>query len=123
MKKLLNFKLMVAILAAFFVFGTVDGLAQKRRPVIRKKTTTVRRTTPVRPTVKLYTVQSGERFRVRMEETINSKTARVGDRFTTIVTEPVYSSTGVIVIPAGSVVTGRVNSVKAAKKRRRSGTD
>jgi hypothetical protein len=51
-----------------------------------------------------------------MEETINSKTARVGDRFTTKVTEPVYSSTGVVVIPTGSIVTGRVNSVKAAKK-------
>lgn len=116
MKKLFYFKFTAAILAAFFAFGTIDALAQKRRPVIRKKTTTIKRTTPVRPTVKLYTVQSGERFRVRMEETINSKTARVGDRFSTRVTEPVYSSTGVVVIPTGSVVTGRVNSVKAAKK-------
>ena len=31
-------------------------------------------------------------------------------------TEPVYSTTGVVVIPTGSTVTGRVNSVKAAKK-------
>ncbi len=115
MKKSYNFKFLVAILAAFFVFGTVDGLAQKRRPVIRKKTT-VRKATVVRPTVKLYTVQSGERFRVRMNETISSKTARVGDKFTTTVTEPVYSSTGVVVIPTGSTVTGRVNSVRAAKK-------
>ena len=38
MKKTLSFKFLVAILAAFFVFGTVDGLAQKRRPVIRKST-------------------------------------------------------------------------------------
>jgi len=116
MKNLFNVKFMVAILAAFFVFGTVDGLAQRRKPVIRKKTTTVRKTTVARPTVKLYSVPTGERFRVRMEETINSKTARAGDRFTTKVTEPVYSSTGVVVIPTGSVVTGRVDSVKAAKK-------
>ena len=116
MKKLFNFKFVVAILAAFLAFGTMDGLAQKRRPVIRKKTTVVRRTTPARPTVKLYTVQSGEKFRVRMNETINSKTARVGDKFTTTVTEPVYSTTGLIVIPTGSTVTGRVDSVKAAKK-------
>jgi len=116
MKKAFNFKFLVAILAAFFVFGTVDGLAQRRRPIIRKKTTVVRKTTPVRPTVKLYTVQRGESFRVRMNETISSKTARVGDRFTTTVTEPVYSSTGVIVIPVGSTVTGRVDSVVAAKK-------
>ncbi len=116
MKKSYNFKFLVAILAAFFVFGTVDGLAQKRRPVIRKKTTTVRKTTPIRTTIKLYTVQSGERFRVRMNETISSKTARVGDKFTATVTEPVYSSTGVIVIPTGSTVVGRVDSVKAARK-------
>lgn len=114
MNKSYNFKFLAAILAAFFVFGTVDGLAQRRKPVIRR--TTVRKTTVVRPTVKLYTVQSGERFRVRMNETISSKTARVGDRFTTTVTEPVYSSTGVVVIPTGSTVTGRVDSVKAAKK-------
>ena len=51
-----------------------------------------------------------------MNETLSSKTARVGDRFTTTVTEPVYSTTGVIVIPTGSTVIGRVDSVKAAKK-------
>ena len=117
MKKSYDFKFLVALLAAFFVFGTVDGLAQKRKPVIRKKTTTVRKATTVaRPAIKLYTVQSGETFRVRMNETISSKTARVGDRFTTTVTEPVYSSTGVIVIPTGSTVIGRVDSVVAAKK-------
>lgn len=116
MKKLINFKVIVAVLAAFFVFGTVDGLAQKRRPVIRRKTNTVRRTTPARPAVKLFTVQNGERFRVRMNETISSKTARVGDKFTTTVTEPVYSTTGVVVIPTGSIVTGRVDTVTAAKK-------
>ncbi len=115
MKNLHSFRFLAAILAVFFVFGTIDGLAQRRKPVIRR--TTVRKTTTVaRPTVKLFTVQSGERFRVRMNETISSKTARVGDRFTTTVTEPVYSSTGVVVIPTGSIVTGKVDSVTAAKK-------
>jgi len=116
MKSSFNVKFLVAILATFFVFGTIDGLAQRRKPVIRKKTTVYRKATVARPTVRLYTVPRGERFRVRMEETINSKTARAGDKFTTRVTEPVYSTTGVVVIPTGSVVTGRVDSVKAAKK-------
>ncbi len=122
MKKSLNFKFLVAILAAFFVFSTTDLLAQrrtvKRKPVIRRATvtrTTVR-TVPVRNAVTLYRVEDGQRFRVRMNETISSKTARVGDRFTTTVTEPVYSETGVIVIPTGSTVTGRVDSVRTAKK-------
>jgi hypothetical protein len=115
MKKTLSFKFLVAILAAFFVFGTVDGLAQKRRPVIRKSTVK-KKTVVTRPAVKLFTVATGERIRVRMNETIGSKTAKVGDRFTTTVTEPVYSTTGVVVIPVGSTVTGRVDSVTAAKK-------
>ncbi|MBA2620530.1 MAG: hypothetical protein H0U87_04955 [Acidobacteria bacterium] len=120
MKHSFNVRFLVAILAALFVFGTAaDTFAQtRRRPVIRRKTTVVRRTTtvPARPVVRLYSVRSGEKFRVRMNETINSKTARNGDRFTATVTEPVYSDTGVIVIPTGSIVTGRVNSVTAAKK-------
>lgn len=116
MKKLFGFKFLTAILATLFVFGTSDVSAQRRKPVLRKKTTVVRRTTPVRPTVKLYSVVRGERFRVRMNETLSSKSARAGDRFTATVTEPVYSSTGVVVIPTGSTVTGRVDAVKAAKK-------
>jgi hypothetical protein len=119
MKHSFNIRFLTAIFAALFVFGATDSFAQtRRRPTIRRKTTVVRRTTTVaaRPVVKLYSVQTGEKFRVRMNETINSKTARIGDRFTTTVTEPVYSDTGVIVIPTGSIVTGRVNSVTAARK-------
>lgn len=118
MKNLSNVKFLASMLAALFVFGTMDGYAQTRRkPVVRRKTTTVRRTTvAARPAVKLYSVQTGEKMRVRMNETLNSKTARVNDRFTTTVTEPVYSEDGVVVIPIGSTVVGRVNSVRAAKK-------
>ncbi len=116
MKKLFSFKFLVAMLAAFFVFGTIDGLAQKRRPVIRRTTVRKKTTVAARSTTKLYTVANGESFRVRMNETISSKTAAAGDRFTTTVTEPVYSNTGVIVIPTGSTVTGRVDSVTKAKK-------
>ncbi len=114
MKNSKNFRFLIAMLAVFFVFGTVDSFAQKRKPTVRR--TTVRKTVVKKPIVKLYTVQSGQRFRVRMNETLNSKTARVGDTFTTTVTEPVYSTNGVIVIPTGSTVIGRVDSVKAAKK-------
>jgi hypothetical protein len=114
MKKLLNFKVLTAILAMLLAFGATDTMAQRKKPVIRKKTTV--RKTVVRPTVKLYTVDTGTTLRVRMSNTINSKTARVGDTFNTTVTEPVYSNAGVVVIPTGSTVTGRVDSVTAAKK-------
>jgi hypothetical protein len=114
MKNILNFRFLTAILAMLLVFGATDSLAQRKKPVIRKKTTV--RKTVVKPTARLYRVDSGTTFRVRMNNSISSKTARVGDRFTVTVTEPVYSGTGVVVIPVGSTVTGRVDSVTAARK-------
>ena len=114
MKEIFNFKALTAILAMLLAFGASDVLAQRKKPVIRKKTTV--RKTVVKPTAKLYTVSTGTIFRVRMNNTLSSKTARVGDTFTTTVTEPVYSSTGQVVIPTGSTVTGRVTSVLPARK-------
>lgn len=114
MKNLINGRFWTAILAVVFVFGTIDGLAQKKRKPAIKRTTTVKKSTVVKPA--LYTVERGQRIRVRMNELISSKTARIGDRFTTTVTEPVYSTTGVVVIPVGSTVVGRVDSVQRAKK-------
>ncbi len=110
MKISINFKFTTALLALFLAFGTLDGLAQKRRPTIQRKTRTTR------PVTNLYTVRSGESIRVRMNETLSSKTARAGDTFTASVTEPVYSDNGVVVIPVGSSITGRVNSANRAKK-------
>jgi hypothetical protein len=109
------FRSVAALMMVVFAFGVMSVSAQKKtvrkRPVI-KKVTVVKK--PVPP--KLYSVAAGTRIRVRMNETISSKTARIGDRFTATVTEPVYSTTGVVVIPVGSTVTGRVDSVKAAAK-------
>ena len=62
----------------------------------------------------MYAVATGTVLHSRMNKTISSKTARVGDTFTVTVTEPVYSSNGVVVIPTGSTLTGRVSSVKPA---------
>jgi len=104
-----------ALAFAFVTAGSFDISAQtKRKPVIRKKTTAVKR--PVRPAVRLYTVPTGKRIRVRMNETLNSRSARMGDRFTVTVSEPVYSSTGVVVVPEGSDLIGRVDSVAPARK-------
>ena len=96
-----------------------DVTAQTRKkPVIRKKAV-VRKTVPA---PRLYTVDRSERLRARMNSTINSKTARVGDTFTANVTEPVYSNNGVLVIPAGSKVTGRVDAAVPARKGGKPGT-
>jgi type IV secretion system protein VirB10 len=55
-----------------------------------------------------------------MNQTLNSDISRVGDRFTSTVVTPVYAS-GVEVVPAGSVVEGRVSSIKSARTRGREG--
>lgn len=108
MRKIFNIRFTVAIFVFAFIFGTVDTFSQ-RRPNIRRNTNR-------NVGSQTYSVDRGTIIRVRMNETLNSKSARVGDRFTTNVTEPVYSNNGVVVIPVGSTVTGRVNSVTRAKK-------
>jgi hypothetical protein len=117
MKRRLDLRRLIAFLMVIFVFGAVGGSAQvKKKPVLKKKVVVKRPVVkkPVAP--KLYTISAGTRLRVRMDQTISSKTARVGDTFTTTVTDPVYSTSGGIVIPVGSKVRGRVDSVKAAAK-------
>ena len=101
---------LMALLAVSFASPDISAQT-KRRPVVRKKTVTKRVVTP-----KFYTVTGGKRLHVRMNETISSKSARIGDRFTATVTDPVYSSNGIVLIPQGSEVVGRVDSVVQAKK-------
>lgn len=118
MKRLVTISIFAVLFA--LIFSAADLSAQtKRRPVIRKKAAAVKRTPPA---VRLYTVQRGEQIRVRMNNTLSSKTARVGDTFTATTTDPVYSDNGVVVIPQGSRVTGRVDSVVAARKGGKPGT-
>ena len=115
MRKLFNLGTLLAVLGLIFAFGSIDVEAQKRKPVIRKKPV-VKRATVIRQPAALYRLDTGTNIRVRINGTLSSKTARVGDRFKTTVTEPVYSTNGVVVIPVGSTVNGRVDTVKAARK-------
>jgi hypothetical protein len=112
MKRLINFTSVAILSAIVFAVGASDVAAQKK-PVLKKKPVAKK---PVAPTVPLYTVDTGTIVRARMNSTLNSKDAAVGNTFTSTVTEPVYSSTGVVVIPTGSTLTGRVTSVKKAAK-------
>jgi hypothetical protein len=114
MKRILKFRNLVAFLALSIVIGALPAFAQSKRPVLKRKVVTKKRVVVNRTPV--YTIESGTTMRARMNETITSKTARVGNTFTATVTEPVYSNNGVIVVPVGSTVTGRVDSVLAAGK-------
>lgn len=106
--------LLTAVFATSLLLSGVEGLSAqtKRKPVVRKKTTVKRPVT----TARLYTVPAGKRMRVRMADTVSSRTARVGDRFTAVVREPVYASTGAVVIPEGSEIIGRIDAVTPARK-------
>lgn len=121
MQKMGRISILGILVALITISGVLDMSAQtRRRPVLRRRAV-VRRTVPV-TTVRLYTVERGKRLRARMNDTLSSKTARVGDKFTANVTESVYSSNGVVVIPEGSELFGRVDSVVAARKGGKPGT-
>lgn len=119
MKRLGKISIFALLLSFVTMSAAIDLSAQtRRRPVLRKKAV-VKRTVPA---VKLYPVARGERLRARMNSTLSSKTARVGDTFTANVTESVYSTNGVVVIPEGSKVTGRVDAAVPARKGGKPGT-
>jgi hypothetical protein len=93
--------------------GSVLEVSAQRRRRSRART----RNTATQP-ARLYTVPADTIIRVRLNEQLNSRDARVGDRFSTTVTEPVYARGGTEVIPTGSTVWGRVQSVNRAGRRR-----
>ena len=103
---------MVALLAG----SVLPAEGQKRRRTRRRARVT--RPAVVVPT---YVVAANTTIRVRMNEKISSKDAKVGDQFTTTVVDPVYVG-GVEVIPAASIITGSVTSVKRAARKSKPGT-
>jgi peptidoglycan hydrolase-like protein with peptidoglycan-binding domain len=67
------------------------------------------------------TVPEGTVFHLRMETGLSSETARIGDHFKASLIDPVAMD-GRVIIPAGSMVEGRVISVTRAKRMSKSGT-
>jgi peptidoglycan hydrolase-like protein with peptidoglycan-binding domain len=68
-----------------------------------------------------WTLPADTVISVQMNSTLSSRTSRVGDKFIATVTVPVYVN-GQTIIPAGSVIEGRVTQVTPAKRMSRSGT-
>jgi len=115
MKKILNIKSFSAFLALLLAIGASDAMAQtKKKPVLKRKPVVKKKV--VVPAVPVFTVETGTIIRTRMNNTISSSTAQVGNTFTVTVTEPVYSADGVVVMPVGTTLTGRVDTVKKAAK-------
>lgn len=118
MKRYFDIRLVAGLAIVMLMLSVGGASAQRRKPVLKKKV--VHKV--VKPAEPLYSVPVNTIVRVRMNGTITSKTARIGDTFTTNVTEPVYSSTGVVVIPVGSIIRGRVSSVTPAGKEGKPGS-
>src|SRR6478609_8594695 len=114
MKRFLTAKSLFAFSAMILMIGVSDVLAQKHRPTIKRKAVARKTVTTAAPVEKLYAVTSGTTIHVRLNSQLSSRVNQVGDTFRVTVTEPVYSETGVIVIPSGSTLTGRVDSVSPA---------
>lgn len=113
--------LSLLVLLALIVFSVAPAFSQtrstrRRTPRLGRYTRPVQQ--PAGPTY--HTINAGKKIRVRMNEQISSESARVGDRFTTTVVDPVYAG-GVEVIPAGSIINGRVTEVKRAARRSKAG--
>jgi hypothetical protein len=109
------------LVLAMLFFGTVSSVdAQQRRKRTKPRITRHTRTTA--PRIAVYSVPANTKIRVRMQDTINSKTARAGDTFETKTVEPIYSRNGVEVIPQGSVIKGRIVSAQPARKGGKPGT-
>ena len=107
------------VLLALVAGSVLPALGQRRR--VRRTPRLGKYSRPVAAQPTYRTVAANTVIRVRINEEISSGDARVGDRFTTTVVDPVYAS-GVEVIPAGSVVNGRVTSVLRASRKSKAGT-
>lgn len=100
--------LTVALLALAAL--SVSAAAQNSRP----------RYSSARPADQSSTVPTDTVIGVQINGSLSSRTARVGDKFIATVMVPVYVN-GRTVIPAGSIVEGRVTQVTPAKRANRSG--
>lgn len=112
----LSFLVLLAMLAGSVMPAFSQTRRTRRNPRLGRYTRPVPQRSPA-----YYNVSADTIIRVRMEDTLTSRTARIGDRFRTTVVDPVYAG-GTEVIPAGSTITGRVTSVKRAERKSKAGT-
>jgi hypothetical protein len=99
--------------AAQSAAGTPAAAGQASKPAAAAKAPAPMAPKPVKVTL---TVDAGNNVHVRINETINAKTANVGDPFTGVLTEPLTTKDGQIVIPKGVNASGAVVAAKGQGK-------
>lgn len=92
----------------------------RTEPPAQRPTATRPPAPPPRPAMR--TLSAGARFDVAATDTISSRTAKIGDAFTARVVEDVKNAAGQVVIPAGSVLNGKITDVKPAPNPSTPGT-
>ncbi|HSB12673.1 MAG TPA: peptidoglycan-binding protein [Blastocatellia bacterium] len=104
------------LVAAAIAFALVSALALNTNAQDRRS-----RYSSSQYSERSWTLPADTVINVQLSGSLSSGTAHVGDKFTATVTVPVYVN-GKTVIPAGTVVEGRVTQVTPAKRMNRSGT-
>jgi hypothetical protein len=93
----------VAVLLTISVSGIAQKTTRKKRPVF-------------------YSLQAGQTMRVRLNKAVGSETSHVGEYFTSTLVDPLYSGSGVLLVPQGSIVNGKVTQIQRAQKNGTPGT-
>ena len=70
---------------------------------------------PASPTVASRELPSGTQIEASLDQALSTKSAQVGDNFSATVTQPVRSSSGAVLIPAGSKINGKVSESEQGK--------
>jgi hypothetical protein len=106
------------LVISFAAALSIPGVAQThRRTYTSSRAVSQKRSNEPR----YFTVPANEVLRVRINQQIDSGSSRVGDIFTTTVIDPVFSR-GAEVIPAGSVISGRITNVNRASRGSHAGS-
>ncbi|HLU24369.1 MAG TPA: hypothetical protein VKZ58_01500 [Longimicrobiales bacterium] len=86
------------------------------------RTATVETAAPASPTIQPAPLPSadyipaGTTMNVQLNQRLDTRTTRVGDRFTATVVTPLVTTSGQVVVPAGSVVSGVVTGLKSSDR-------
>lgn len=56
-------------------------------------------------------VPTGTTFAIRMNESLSTESSKAGDSFTATLTDPIVDASGIVIVPAGATVRGRVTAV------------
>jgi hypothetical protein len=83
---------------------------QPQRPSAPQQQPEARPVTPTTRTVTL-SVPSGTTVAIRMNDELSTERSRPGESFTATLTSPIVDASGVVLVPAGATVRGRVTAV------------